>query len=60
MAIQHATDEADIRQRIDRGVEALRTMDLEGVMALYAPDIVSFDLTPPLRQVGAKGKRTTG
>ena len=32
-------------------------MDLEGVMALYAPDIVSFDLGPPLRHVGAEAKR---
>jgi ketosteroid isomerase-like protein len=32
-------------------------MDLEGVMSNYAPDIVSFDVQPPLRQVGAAGKR---
>ena len=56
MAIQRATDEANIRQRIDKLVEALRAMDLEGVMSLYAPDIVSFDLVPPLRHVGAKAK----
>ena len=54
MAIQRATDEASIRQRIDELVEALRAMDLEGVMSLYAPDIVSFDIVPPLRHVGAK------
>lgn len=57
MATQRATDEADIRQRIDTWVEALHAMDLEGVMALYAPDIVSFDLVPPLRHVGAEAKR---
>jgi uncharacterized protein (TIGR02246 family) len=56
MAIQRATDEADIRQRINRWVEALRALDLEGVMSLYAEDIVSFDLVPPLRHVGAKAK----
>ena len=56
MAIQRATDEANIRQRINRWVEALRAMDLEGVMSLYAPDIVSFDIVPPLRHVGAKAK----
>ena len=56
MAIQTATDEANIRQRINRGVEALHTMDLEGVMSLYAPDIVSFDLVAPLRHVGAMAK----
>jgi len=56
MAIQRATDEANIRQRINRWVEALRAMDLEGVMSLYAPEIVSFDIVPPLRHVGAKAK----
>ena len=56
MAMQRATDEANIRQRINRWVEALRAMDLEGVMSLYAPDIVSFDIVPPLRHVGAKAK----
>ena len=56
MAIQRATEEAKIRQRIDKLVEALHTMDLEGVMSLYAPDIVSFDIVPPLRHVGAKAK----
>ncbi len=57
MATQHATDETDIRQRIDKLVEAIRAMDLEGVMSMYAPDIVSFDIVPPLQHVGAEAKR---
>ena len=56
MAIQRATDEANIRQRIDSWLEAIRAMDLDAVMSLYAPDIVSFDIVPPLRHVGAKAK----
>jgi ketosteroid isomerase-like protein len=50
-------DEAAIRQRIGVLAQSIRTMDLEGVMSNYAPDIVSFDVQPPLRQVGAAGKR---
>jgi ketosteroid isomerase-like protein len=50
-------DEADIRQRIDTLVEAIRAMDLEKVMPIYAPDIVSFDIVPPLRHVGAGAQR---
>jgi len=57
MAIQRAADEADIRQRINSWVEALRAMDLVAVMSLYTPDIVSFDLVPPLRHVGAAAKK---
>ena len=53
MATQRAIDEADIRQRIDKLVEAIRAMDLEGVKPIYAPDIVSFDIVPPLQHVGA-------
>ena len=56
MATQHAVAEADIRQLIDKLVEAVRTMDLEGVNSIYAPDIVSFDIVPPLQHVGAEAK----
>jgi ketosteroid isomerase-like protein len=57
MATQRTIDEADIRRRIDKLAEAIRTMDLEGVMSIYAPDIVSFDIEPPLQHVGAEAKR---
>jgi len=57
MATQHAMDEADIRQRIDKLAEAIRAMDLERVMSIYAPDIVSFDIVPPLQHVAAEAKR---
>jgi ketosteroid isomerase-like protein len=57
MASQRTIDEADIRQRIEAGVAAVRAQNLEGVMALYAPDVVSFDVGPPLRSTGAEAKR---
>jgi uncharacterized protein (TIGR02246 family) len=57
MATQRAIDEADIRRRIDKWVEAIRAMDLDGVTSIYAPDIVSFDVRPPLRHMGAEAKR---
>jgi uncharacterized protein (TIGR02246 family) len=57
VATQRATDEADIRQRIENLAEAIRAMDLEGVMSIYAPDIMSFDIVPPLQHVGADAKR---
>ncbi|WP_201285579.1 YybH family protein [Chelativorans xinjiangense] len=56
MAAQQAIDEAQIRQRIDKLVAAIRAMDLEGMKSIYAPDIVSFDIVPPLQHVGAKAK----
>jgi len=49
-------DETRIRQQIDTLVHAIRSMDLEGVKSVYAPDIVSFDVQPPLQHVGAEAK----
>jgi ketosteroid isomerase-like protein len=56
MATQHSVDEAEIRQRIDRLVEAIRGADLEGLRPLYATGIVSFDVRPPLRCLGVDAK----
>jgi ketosteroid isomerase-like protein len=57
MTTQYASDEAAIRRRIDQWAEAVRALDLEGAMSIYAPDIVSFDVEPPLQHVGAEAKR---
>ena len=57
MAAQRATDEADIRRQMDEWSKAIGAMDLERVMPIYAPDIVSFDLEPPLQYSGAQAKR---
>jgi hypothetical protein len=45
MAAQDRTsEEAEIRQLIDGFQRAIRAKDLSGVLSVYAPDIVSFDL----------------
>lgn len=49
--------EALIRQRVADMVKALNAKDIDGVIAFFAPNLVSFDLTPPLRYVGADNKR---
>jgi ketosteroid isomerase-like protein len=41
-------DEAAIKRVIEDGVEAVRSKNIEGVMSLYAPEVVSFDIVPPL------------
>ena len=40
-------DEAPIRERLDAWTRALHAKDLNALMALYAPDVVTFDLMPP-------------
>jgi len=42
-------DEQRIRGRIESRAAALRAKDIEGVMAHYASDALSFDLAPPLQ-----------
>lgn len=58
--LSHGTSsaaEALIRQRVQGWASAIGARDIEGVMALYSPDVVSFDLDPPLRYAGAGNKR---
>jgi uncharacterized protein (TIGR02246 family) len=57
MSTQRPTDEADIRRRVNHWASAIRQMDVDGVMSIYAPDIVSFDIDPPLRYAGVAAKR---
>src|SRR2546421_1811744 len=55
---RRATDEAAIRGLTDGFVRAIRAKDLDGVMSVFAPDVVSFDLGPPLRHGGGGPFRT--
>ncbi|GLW22834.1 DUF4440 domain-containing protein [Microbispora triticiradicis] len=56
MSTRREEDEAEIRQRIARIVEGIRAKDLEGLRRLYAADVVSFDVEPPLQHVGVDAK----
>jgi uncharacterized protein (TIGR02246 family) len=46
-------DDAEIRERLDAWIQALRAKDLDALMALYAPNVVAFDLMPPHQVRGA-------
>jgi ketosteroid isomerase-like protein len=52
-----AAAEAQIRQRVEDWAKAIHERDLDRVLSLYSPDIVSFDLDPPLRYAGMDNKR---
>jgi ketosteroid isomerase-like protein len=56
MATHREAGEAEIRQQIDKLVEGIRIQDLEGLKRLYAADVVSFDVEPPLQHVGVEAK----
>jgi uncharacterized protein (TIGR02246 family) len=46
--------EAEIRDLIDGFARAIRARDIDGVMSVFAPEVVSFDLGPPLQHGGGK------
>jgi uncharacterized protein (TIGR02246 family) len=46
-----------VRQRVEEWAKALRAKDLDRIMSMYAPNVVSFDLEAPLRYAGTDGKR---
>lgn len=49
-----AADAAAIRASIDRFVAAIRLKDIDGVMSIFAADVISFDLNPPLQHGGGE------
>src|SRR5262245_45104048 len=50
-------DEADIRATIADWVAAIQAKDVDRIMSFYTPDVVQFDLSPPLEHAGAKAIR---
>jgi ketosteroid isomerase-like protein len=56
MPAHRTEDEARVRQQVDKLVEGIRAKDLAGLKQLYAADVVSFDVEPPLQHVGIEAK----
>ncbi len=50
------TSESEIRQHIGKIVDGLRAKDLDALRRVYAEDVVSFDVEPPLQHVGIDAK----
>lgn len=56
MQTQHDIEQLAVRRQVDRIVEAIGAKDLDSLRALYATDVVSFDVEPPLQHVGVDAK----
>jgi len=52
MANKPSADEAEIRDLIASWVKAVRDQDLPGIRKNHDPDILMFDVPPPLRSRG--------
>ena len=55
-----ANNDVAIRELIDGFVKAIRAKDINGVMSVFAPEVISFDLGPPLQHGVARRSRNTG
>lgn len=49
--------EADVRALLDTWSEAIRRKDIDRLMSVYSPNIVYFDLVPPLQITGSAAAR---
>jgi uncharacterized protein (TIGR02246 family) len=49
--------QSEVSALLDRWSEAARSKDIDRLMALYAPDIVYFDVVPPLHITGSAAVR---
>src|SRR4051794_17531855 len=52
-----ASTQSELKALFDRRAEAARLKDIDRLMSVYAPDIVYFDLVPPLQYIGAAALR---
>lgn len=51
------TEESEIQQTVERFNKAFDARNLEEIMSFYAPDVVAFDMMPPLQIVGRDAYR---
>lgn len=56
-ASEAAGDASQLRSLIEAWAEAVRAKDIDAVMRHYAPDVVVFDVMPPLFVKGAEAYR---
>ena len=49
--------ESEIRAFFDHFCQAVRSENVDDIMSYYAPDVVAFDLMPPLQYKGAEAYR---
>ena len=52
-------DEAAIRNLIEQWAQAVRTRNLDGILANHSQDILMFDVPPPLQSKGIEAYKQT-
>jgi ketosteroid isomerase-like protein len=54
-----ARDEAEIRQLVENWAGAVRRRDVDGILRSHSPDMLMFDVPPPLQSKGIDAYRAT-
>lgn len=49
--------EAQIQEWIDHWTKAFHEGNVDAIMALYSPDVIAYDIVPPLQFIGAQAYR---
>jgi ketosteroid isomerase-like protein len=52
-----ASTQSEVTALLNTQSEAIRTKDIDRLMSLYSPDIVYFDVVPPLKYAGSAALR---
>lgn len=52
-------DETEVRQLVERWASAVRRKDLAGILADHSPDVLMFDVPPPLQSRGIAAYQAT-
>ena len=55
--IDAITDEAQIRQLVENWTASLQAKNVDALMSHYTPDVLFYDLAPPLVHSGARAYR---
>ena len=54
-----AADESAIRDLMENWAKAVRSKNLEGILADHSPDILMFDVPPPIQSKGIEAYKRT-
>jgi len=54
-----STEETQIRNMIESWAKAVRTKNLDGILANHSPEILMFDVPPPLQSKGIEAYKKT-
>jgi uncharacterized protein (TIGR02246 family) len=54
-----ARDETEIRQLVENWASAVRRRDLDGILRGHSPDMLMFDVPPPLQSKGIDAYRAS-